>query len=112
MRPHDISSSFQELKVVCFRFVGSYQLNSGLIKSKVVSKFVGTDKPTEILHSFAEMRICKGWIKTWTLWWWEAQNRLKVTSFGDPQHQEKKNYTQYATKNKILILVMLIQFCA
>ena len=40
--------------------VSSCQLNPCLIKSKVVSEFVGTDKPTEILHSFAEMRICKG----------------------------------------------------
>ena len=44
------------------------QLNPGLIKSKFVSEFVGTDKPTDIMHSFFEMRICKGWIKTWTLW--------------------------------------------
>ena len=83
MRPHHISPSFQELKVVRFRFVGSVsvefvsefvatdkprkfvgcrfvgscQLNSCLIKSKFVSEFVGTDKPTEILHSFAEMSI-------------------------------------------------------
>ena len=80
MRPHHISSSFQELscqlnsplmkskfvsefvgtdkptKFVSCRFVGSCQL----CKSKVVSEFVGTDKPTEILHSFAEKRICKG----------------------------------------------------
>ena len=93
MQPYHISSSIQKLKVVRFRFLGSYQLNSGLIKSKfvsefvgsekltkfascrfvgscqlnpsliklkVVSEFVGTDKLTEILHSFAEMRICKG----------------------------------------------------
>ena len=84
MRPHHISSSFQELscqlnsplmkskfvsefvgtdkptKFVSCRFVGSCQLNSCLIKSKFVSEFVGTDKPTEILHSFAEMSICKG----------------------------------------------------
>ena len=40
--------------------VGSCQLNPCLIKSKFVSEFVGTDKPTEILHSFAEMRICEG----------------------------------------------------
>ena len=113
MLPHHISPSFQELKVVRFWFVGSCQLNSRLIKSKFVSEFVGTDKPTkfvscrfvgscqlnsrlikskfiscpfvsscqlnpclikskfvsefvgtdkptEILHSFAEKRICKG----------------------------------------------------
>ena len=40
--------------------VGSCQLNPSLIKLKVVSEFVGTDQPTEILHLFAEMRICKG----------------------------------------------------
>ena len=93
MRPHHISSSFQEPKVVRCGFVGSCQLNPSLIKSKFVSEFVGTDKPTkfvscqfvcscqlncrliklkvvsefvgtdkstEILHSFSEMRICKG----------------------------------------------------
>ena len=49
MRSHHISSSFQELKVVPFRFVGSCQLNSRLIKSKFVSEFVGTDKPTKFV---------------------------------------------------------------
>ena len=49
MRPHHISPSFQELKVVRFRFVGSCQLNSRLIKSKFVSEFVGTDKPTKFV---------------------------------------------------------------
>ena len=49
MRPHHISSSFQELKVVRCRFVGSCQLNSRLIKSKFVSEFVGTDKPTKFV---------------------------------------------------------------
>ena len=49
MRPHHICSSFQELKVVRFRFVGSCQLNSCLIKSKFVSEFVGTDKPTKFV---------------------------------------------------------------
>ena len=44
MRPHQISSSFQELKVVRLSFVGSRQLNSPLMKSKFVSEFVGTDK--------------------------------------------------------------------
>ena len=68
MRPQHISSLFQELKVVRFRFVGSCQFNSCLIKSQFDSEFVGTDKPTKILHSFAEMRICESWIKTWTLW--------------------------------------------
>ena len=49
MRPHHISSSFQELKVVRCRFVGSCQLNPCLIKSKFVSEFVGTDKPTKFV---------------------------------------------------------------
>ena len=49
MRPHHISSSFQELKDVRFRFVGSCQLNSPLMKSKFVSEFVGTDKPTKFV---------------------------------------------------------------
>ena len=49
MQPYHTSSSIQELKVVRFRFVGSYQLNSGLIKSKFVSEFVGTDKPTKFV---------------------------------------------------------------
>ena len=49
MRPHHISSSFLELKVVRCRFVGSCQLNSRLIKSKFVSEFVGTDKPTNFV---------------------------------------------------------------
>ena len=49
MRPQHISSSFQELKVKSFRFVGSCQLNPSLIKSKFVSKFVGTDKPTKFV---------------------------------------------------------------
>ena len=31
------------------RFVGSCQLNSRLIKSKFVSEFVGTDKPTKFV---------------------------------------------------------------
>ena len=52
-------------KFVGCRFVSSRQLNPSLTKLKVVSEFVGTDKLTEILHSSAEMRICKGWIKTW-----------------------------------------------
>ena len=52
-------------KFVSCRFVSSCQLNPSLTKLKVVSEFVGTDKLTEILHSSAEMRICKGWIKTW-----------------------------------------------
>ena len=49
MLPHHISPSFQELKVVRFRFVGSCKLNSSLIKSKFVSEFVGTDKPTKFV---------------------------------------------------------------
>ena len=49
MRPHHISSSFQELKVVRFRFVGSCQLNSRLIKSKFFSEFIGTEKPTKFV---------------------------------------------------------------
>ena len=49
MLPHHISPSFQELTVVRCRFVGSCQLNSRLIKSKFVSEFVGTDKPTKFV---------------------------------------------------------------
>ena len=49
MQPHHISSSFQEPKVVRFRFVGSCQLNPGLIKSKFFTEFVGTDKPTKFV---------------------------------------------------------------
>ena len=49
MQLYHISSSIQELKVVRFWFVGSYKLNSGLIKSKFVSEFVGIDKPTKFV---------------------------------------------------------------
>ena len=47
MQPYHISSSIQELKVVRFPFLGSYKLNSGFIKSKFVSEFVSTEKPTK-----------------------------------------------------------------
>ena len=53
-------STDKPTKFVSCLFVSSCQLNPSLIKLKVVSEFVGTDKLTEILHLFAEMRICKG----------------------------------------------------
>ena len=98
-------------KFVGCRFVGSCQLNSCLCKSKFVSEFVGTDKPTKICRlsvcrfmSVEPLLNCASqmlWVNLsvltnqqkfcirWPKWVFaKVDNRLKVTSFGDPQHQE------------------------